>query len=105
VPTTGKVETRATKSASSGSNSGSSDARVGLVRVGELEEEVMESAGVGCKAGKERGKLKERKGYVGEMRTADTRGMWSRRRAEEGAVAHIAKSSDGNTYTLILVLN
>jgi hypothetical protein len=27
------------------------------------------------------------------------------RRAEEGAVTHIAKSSDGNTHTLILVLD
>jgi len=41
------VETRATKSAPSGSSSGSSEARVGVVRVGELDDEAIERAGVG----------------------------------------------------------
>lgn len=53
VLTTGIVEIRPTKSASSESITWSSDARVGLVRVGELDEEATESAGVGCVARKE----------------------------------------------------
>jgi hypothetical protein len=47
VPTTGIVETRANKSAPSGSISGSSEARVGVVSVGELDEDAIERAGVG----------------------------------------------------------
>ena len=44
VPTTGMVETRENKSAPS---SKSSEARVGVVSVGELDEDAIESAGVG----------------------------------------------------------
>ena len=47
MPTTGIVETRANKSAPSGSMSGSSEARVGVVSVGELDEDAIERAGVG----------------------------------------------------------
>ena len=47
MPTTGIVETRANKSAPSASISGSSEARVGVVSVGELDEDAIERAGVG----------------------------------------------------------
>jgi len=40
---------------------------------------------------------------VGEIGTADALKVW--RRVEEGVVAHIAEGSDGDAYTLVLVLN
>ena len=40
---------------------------------------------------------------VGEIGTADALKAW--RGVEEGAVAHIAEGSDGDTYTLVLVLD
>jgi hypothetical protein len=47
VLTPGMVETRAARAVPSESTSGSSDARVGVVRVGEFEDDATESAGVG----------------------------------------------------------
>jgi hypothetical protein len=43
----GMVDTRAASAVPSGSTSWSSDARVGVVSVGEFEEDEMERAGVG----------------------------------------------------------
>jgi hypothetical protein len=40
---------------------------------------------------------------VGEIGTADA--LKGRRGVEKGAVAHIAESSDGDAYTLVLVLD
>lgn len=40
---------------------------------------------------------------VGEIGTADALSGW--RRVDEGAVAHIAEGSDGDAYTLVLVLD
>lgn len=40
---------------------------------------------------------------VGEIGTADALKVW--RGVEEGAVAHIAEGSDGDAYTLVLVLD
>ena len=45
--TPGMVETRAARAVPSGSTSGSSEARVGVVSVGEFEDDAMERAGVG----------------------------------------------------------
>lgn len=47
VLTPGMVETRESKSAPSGLSSRSSEARVGVVSVGELDEDAIERAGVG----------------------------------------------------------
>jgi hypothetical protein len=47
VLTPGMVDTRAARAVPSGSTSGSSDARVGVVSVGEFEDDATESAGVG----------------------------------------------------------
>lgn len=41
--------------------------------------------------------------YMGEIRTGDARWVW--RGVKEGMVAHIAKCSDGDAYTLGLVLD
>lgn len=41
---------------------------------------------------------------VGEIGTAGARWVW-RRGVEEGAVAHIAKCSNSDAYTLVLVLD
>jgi hypothetical protein len=41
---------------------------------------------------------------VGEIGTADALWVW-RRGVEEGVVAHIAEGSDGDAYTLGLVLD
>lgn len=45
--TPGMVDTRAARAVPSGSTSVSSDARVGVVSVGEFEDDAMDSAGVG----------------------------------------------------------
>jgi hypothetical protein len=47
VLTPGMVDTRAARAVPSASISGSSDARVGVVSVGEFEEDAIERAGVG----------------------------------------------------------
>lgn len=41
---------------------------------------------------------------VGEIRTGDARWVW-RRGVKGGMIAHIAKCSDGDAYTLGLVLD
>lgn len=40
---------------------------------------------------------------VGEIGTANARWVW--RGVEEGAIAHIAKCSDGDAHILVLVLD